>query len=74
MSTYGIYCFSMVAMGTDDAARKRWKGVSKAERSQILRDAVKARWEQWRRDNPEKAAASEVRRAKRAQAKKAGKK
>ena len=47
-------------------ARERWSGVSRTKRSEILRDAVNARWEKWRAENPEKAAASEVRREKRA--------
>ena len=50
--------------------KKRWEGVSKKKRSELMQDAINARWEKWRSENPEKAAASEARRAKRAAAKK----
>jgi hypothetical protein len=74
MLLYGIYWGRMVTT-TEEAGRMRWAGVPKKQRTAVTRDAVNARWEKWRAENPEKAAASEKRRAKRkAAGKKAAKK
>jgi hypothetical protein len=52
-----------------ELAKKRWKGTTKKERTTFASEMASTRWEQWRKDNPEKAAASEERRRKRAAAK-----
>jgi len=58
-----------VALGRRGGANSR-KYIGKDEASELARKAIDARWEKWRAENPEMAAASEARRAKRAVAKK----
>ena len=53
-----------------ELAKKRWQKTRAKERSAIAQAISNARWEKWRAENPEKAAASATRRAKRAAAKK----
>ncbi|GAC1700225.1 MAG: hypothetical protein NVS9B4_01230 [Candidatus Acidiferrum sp.] len=59
-----------MATTTEEAGRLRWKGVPKKQRTEVTRAAVNARWEKWRADHPDKAKASEARRAKRVKASK----
>jgi post-segregation antitoxin (ccd killing protein) len=61
-----MYTGIAMVMTTEEAGRLRWVGMNKAERKAAAREAVNLRWERWREENPEKAAASEKRRQKRA--------
>jgi transcription elongation GreA/GreB family factor len=65
----------LISRALSTVAKKRWQKTKPKERSAIAQEISNARWEKWRAENPEKAAASEARRAKRAAAaKKAAKK
>jgi post-segregation antitoxin (ccd killing protein) len=66
MYTEGMANESIVSKAASAMAKVRWKNVSAAEKSQVASEISQARWEQWRAENPEKAAASEARRLKRA--------
>jgi len=57
-----------LTMSTEAArelVKKRWDKTSKRERRRVASEISTVRWEQWRAENPEKAAASEERRRKR---------
>lgn len=52
----------------EEAGKLRMEAMSPEERLKHQRSAAEARWDKWRRENPEKAAASEERRRKRRKA------